>query len=131
LGDWTIPQEWLANAAVAFPESPAPDPLNINGVVSMAGILFGLSLGLGWTSRRGGFSTDGTILQRCARILAGLVGIVILYIGLKLILPSGKDLLPITFRYLRYGLVGLWVSAGAPWLFIRMKLAKPIRDSVN
>jgi membrane-associated phospholipid phosphatase len=131
LGDWKIPQEWLVNAAVAFPDGPAPDPLNINTVVSMAGILFGLSLGLAWTTRRGGFSTDGTFLQRCARILIGLIGLLILYVGLKLIFPSGKELLPTTLRYLRYGLVGAWVSAGAPWLFIRMKLAKPRQDSVN
>lgn len=131
LGDWTIPQEWLANAAVAFPEGPAPDPLNINGVVSMAGILFGLSLGLAWTARRGGFSTDGTFLQRCVRILAGLIGLLILYVGLKLILPSGKDFLPTALRYIRYGLVGVWVSAGAPWLFIRMKLANPGKNPVN
>jgi len=131
LGDWAIPQEWLTNAAVAFPEGPAPDPININGVVSMAGILFGLSLGLAWLTRRGGFSADGTILQRCARFLVGLVGILVLYVGLKLIFPSGVGLLPTALRYLRYGLVGAWVSAGAPWLFIRLKLARPSLDSAD
>jgi len=125
LGNWTIPPEWLANAAIAFPEGPSPDPFNIDGVVSMAGILFGLSLGLAWISRRGGFSSAGTFLQRVARFLVGVIGILILYGGLKFIFPSGKDLLTILLRYLRYGLVRAWVSAGAPWLFIRMKLAKP------
>jgi hypothetical protein len=54
-----------------------------------------------------------------------VLGVAILYIGLKLIFPSSEDLLSSALRYLRYGLVGVWVSAGAPWLFIRLKLAKP------
>jgi membrane-associated phospholipid phosphatase len=125
LGSWTIPEDWLLNAAVAFPDGPIPNPLDISGIISTAGTLFGLSIGLAWFTRRGGFSIDGSLGQRAARFLVGLIGVAILYVGLKLILPSGDGALPYLFRYLRYGLVGAWVSAGAPWLFIRMKLAKP------
>jgi membrane-associated phospholipid phosphatase len=124
VGNWSLPQEWLANAAAAFP-AITPIPFEIGGVVSTAGTLFGLSLGLAWMARRGGFSTEGTFLQRLARFLLGVLGVAILYIGLKLIFPSSEDLLSSALRYLRYGLVGVWVSAGAPWLFIRLKLAKP------
>jgi hypothetical protein len=59
------------------------------------------------------------------RFLVGLVGVAILYFGLKLIFPPGDGAFPYFFRYLRYSLVGAWVSAGAPWFFLRMKLAKP------
>jgi hypothetical protein len=30
--------------------------------------------------------------------------------------------LPYLLRYLRYGLVGLWIAGLAPWLFMRLKL---------
>lgn len=125
LGNWTIPDTWLLNAAVAFPDGPMPDPLNISGVISTAGTLFGLSFGLAWFTRQGGFSIEGSIGQRVARFLIGVVGVAILYLGLKVIFPSGEGIVPNIFRYLRYSFVGAWVSAGAPWLFIRMKLAHP------
>ena len=125
LGDWTMPEEWLLNIAAAFPEGPVPDPVGISGAITSAGTLFGLSLGLAWFTRQGGFSVEGSLGQRAVRFLVGLVGVAILYVGLKIIFPSGDGALPYLFRYLRYSLVGAWVSAGAPWLFLRMKLAKP------
>jgi hypothetical protein len=30
---------------------------------------------------------------------------------------------PLVFRLIRYGLIGLWVGFGAPWLFVKMRLA--------
>ena len=125
LGDWTMPEEWLINASAAFPDGPEPDPVDLSGAITSAGTLFGLSLGLAWFTRQGGFSVEGSLGQRAVRFLVGLVGVAILYAGLKIIFPSGDGALPYLFRYLRYSLVGAWVSAGAPWLFLRMKLAKP------
>ena len=129
LGTWTIPGDWLRNAAAAFPDGPAPDPVVLEGAITTAGTLFGLSLGLAWFNSRGGFSTEGSIGHRAARFLIGLAGVAVLYIGLKFIFPSGEGALPYLLRYLRYGLVGAWVSAGAPWIFVRMKLAKSKRPS--
>jgi hypothetical protein len=54
----------------------------------------------------------------------GLVGIMILWIGLGEIFPGGEALIPLILRYIRYSLVGLWVMAGAPWLFFHFKLAE-------
>jgi hypothetical protein len=125
LGDWTLPEEWLINASLAFPQGPEPDPVGLSGAITSAGTLFGLALGLAWFTRQGGFSVEGSLGQRVLRFLVGLVGVAILYFGLKLIFPSGDGALPYFFRYLRYSLVGAWVSAGAPWVFLRMKLAKP------
>lgn len=125
LGDWTMPEEWLLNAAVAFPDGPEPDPVGLSGAITSAGTLFGLSIGLAWFTRRGGFSVEGSLGQRAARFLVGLVGLGLIYLGLKIIFPSGDGMLPYLFRYLRYSLLGVWVSAGAPWLFLRLKLARP------
>jgi hypothetical protein len=40
------------------------------------------------------------------------------------VFPRGEELLSYILRYLRYTLVGLWISAGAPYLFLRLRLAQ-------
>ena len=69
------------------------------------------------------------------RCLIGFAGMVIVYMGLRLIFPGEGSLFrsfPIwghaspfyeLGRFVRYGLVGLWASAGAPWTFQQMGLA--------
>jgi len=49
--------------------------------------------------------------------------LLILWAGLKLIFPSGDDWLALILRYVRYGLVGFWVTGLAPLVFYRLKLA--------
>jgi membrane-associated phospholipid phosphatase len=122
LRQWEIPVEWVANArAVGAQELPAPTTLN--SVILSAATFFGLLAGLAWTRSRGGFDPGGPVAQRIIRFVVGLVGVLILWKGLDLIFPRGEALLPYILRYLRYALVGGWVSAGGPWLFIRLKLA--------
>ena len=70
------------------------------------------------------------------RCLTGFLGMVIIYMTLRLILPGEGSLfkdvplwgLASPFyelgRFIRYGLVGFWASVGAPWLFQRMGLAQ-------
>jgi hypothetical protein len=43
--------------------------------------------------------------------------------GLGEVFPDNADLISYFLRYVRYSLVGFWVSGGAPWLFFRFKLA--------
>jgi membrane-associated phospholipid phosphatase len=119
---WTIPEIWLTNAALNFPAGPQPDPLAMEGVITSGGTLFGFMAGLVWMNMRGGFSIEGQTTQRVVRYILGLTGVVIIYIGLKLLFPQGNDFIAYIFRYIRYGMIGAWVSAGAPWLFIRLRL---------
>ncbi|MEJ2411829.1 MAG: hypothetical protein P8Y34_02380 [Anaerolineales bacterium] len=58
------------------------------------------------------------------RYLLGLVGVAALYLGLGSIFPDTVDLTSYILRFLRYTLIGLWISWGAPVLFISLKLAK-------
>jgi hypothetical protein len=82
-----------------------------------------------WLSRRGGFKTSGVWWKLILRFLVGVIGVLIFYLGLDflfgLIAPDAEAVLPFVLRFVRYTFVGAWVSAGAPWLFIRLKLAKP------
>jgi hypothetical protein len=71
-----------------------------------------------------------------ARYALGLTGAGIIYLGFRLLLPGEASLfadLPWwgaaspyyeLGRFLRYGLLGLWTAAGAPWLFRRLALAE-------
>ena len=60
------------------------------------------------------------------RYLVGVAGVLIIYYGLKIIFPEGESILAYLLRYLRYTLIGFWVSAGAPWIFIRLRLAEKL-----
>ena len=41
------------------------------------------------------------------------------------VFPGEGEALYTPLRFLRYGLLGLWISLGAPWLFTRIRLAEP------
>jgi hypothetical protein len=77
-----------------------------------------------WLASRGGYQTSGSIEKRALRYVIGLIGIIILWYGLGQVFPRGETWIPLTLRYIRYTLVGLWVTAGAPWLFFHFKLVR-------
>jgi membrane-associated phospholipid phosphatase len=121
LDSYTFPEAWRDNALRASKELPAP--VSMEGFFTSAGTFFGLAAGAAWITSRGGYQAEGPLEKRALRFVIGLIGIIILWRGLALIFPDQADLVSYAFRYLRYSLVGFWVSAGAPWLFFRFKLA--------
>jgi membrane-associated phospholipid phosphatase len=123
LQNWVVPAEWLANVAKAG-VAELPNPVSISSALTYAGSLFGFLAGLAWLQSRGGFEAGGPLPKRVVRFLFGLFGVLVLYVGLKLIFPEGETLVSNLLRYCRYALVGLWVAAGAPSLFVRLKLAQ-------
>jgi len=125
LGNYTVPQEWINNALKVFPESEPINPLVINGVYSTAGALFGLAMGVAMIARRGGLDTAGPWWQRLLRVVLGLAGVIVLYLGLSVVFPHGSDFMANLLRYIRYALVGVWVTWLAPLVFFALKLAKP------
>lgn len=124
IGDWSLPPEWVANAVLADPGGEPINPLGISGLVSNAGAFFGLAAGGMWLFSRGGFNAGGPALQRLLRFVLGLLGVMLIWGGLGQIFPDGETFLPLLLRYLRYGLVGLWIAALAPRVFVRMRLAE-------
>ena len=113
--NWQPPQEWAAYATNAF---------SIQDFATSAGTLFGLLVGLVWLARHGGFKTNGRWWTLVLRYLLGVAGVLIIRYGLKFIFPEGENALSYFLRYLRYTLIGFWVSGVAPWVFIRLKLAE-------
>ena len=120
LAGYTFPEEWRDNALRA---GPLPDPVSMEDFITSAGTFFGLAVGGAWLASRGGYQAEGPVGKRALRFVIGLVGVLLLWRGLALFLPDNADLISFSLRYVRYTLVGFWVTAGAPWLFFRFKLA--------
>ncbi len=114
----------LAALARAWGQGHTPaawaDAWSLDGVLTAAGTWTGMVVGWAWLHARGGFDAGGPVLQRGLRVLVGLVGVLVLWAGLRAVLPAGEGLLPAAARLLRYGLVGFWVTGLAPALFRRL-----------
>ncbi len=121
---WELPSAWVENAALAAPDDPI-EPLALSGVISNAAVLFGLGAGYVIMNAQGGFNPKGKIRQQILKYIIGIIGVLVIWMGLKLIFPEGETLVASIFRYIRYGLAGLWISLGAPWIFVKAKLAQP------
>ncbi len=118
--NFVVPAEWVVNATRGGGE--APNPLSMETVVTTMGTLFGLLAGVAWLAPRGGYAATGPAWKRVLRYFVGVIGVAVFYLGLKLVFPDGDDVVALVFRYIRYTLVGAWVSAGAPWVFSKTKL---------
>ncbi len=127
LSGWELPQEWIENAAAAFPNLDPINPTSPSGIVSNAAVFFGLAAGAIWISHHGGFRAVGVWWQIVLRYLIGLFGVLMIWIGLDRAFPSGEDPISLAFRYIRYALIGIWISGLAPYIFLRLRLAKSER----
>jgi membrane-associated phospholipid phosphatase len=84
-----------------------------------AAALMGVGLGAVWERGRIRFSTEGTAWSRAGRLALGLLVALGIWAGLRgMLAPLGEP-----GRALRYALLGLWVTGGGPWLFVRLGLA--------
>ena len=119
------PSQWEITAARVV--SLAPGQLALNpratmGTVGVAGTFFGLATGAILMFQRGGFDVRGSWWKRVVRFVLGAIGVVILWLGLRMVFPHDASLASQVLRYVRCGLTGFWVSYGAPWVFIKLGL---------
>ncbi len=97
---------------------------------SMGGAFFGMSVGYIFMAEWFAFSASRTAVGKrpgflilCARYLLGMIGAGFIYGVLKMVFPPEGSSWYAMGRFIRYGLLGAWVSAGAPWVFLKLKLA--------
>ena len=89
--------------------------------VTGAAMLMGVSCGIAMERRWVGFDACGPVWQRVLRFLVGAMSLGMLFGLLHLIFDAVETaLVP---RIIRYGLLGWWVSCGAPILFLKLGLA--------
>ncbi len=122
--EWQIPLIWIENARLAFPNEELIDPFNISSLLLINGALFGFSAGRLWISARGGFNAKGIWWKRVLRFLIGIGGIAILWMGSGAIIPDQDNFLGYTLYYLLNALIGFWIAALAPLLFLRLNLVE-------
>lgn len=123
LRGFSVPAEWVANTQAIQPDEPI-NPDTLDDSLTYTGALFGLAVGVTWLAGRGGFSAQGKPLQFILRFALGAAGALLIWRGLGAVFPGGENLLAYALRYFRYALLGFWLAAGAPWLFIRLGWAK-------
>ena len=126
LPGWSLPPVWVNNAHLAFPDEPAINPLSYHNFLSGSGAFFGLAAGWIWITRLGGFSTRDDWWKLVLRYLVGLVGVLILYLGLGALFNDSETFISYALRYIRYALIGFWMSGFAPWLFVKLRLASQL-----
>jgi membrane-associated phospholipid phosphatase len=119
-GDWI---EQAAQATAALGESEPIDPTSSASLIANTATFFGISTGAILLLDWGKFKTAGTWAQRIGRYVVGLIGLILLFFGLRLIFPSEPVLLGAILRFIRYASVGFWVAYLAPRLFVKLRLA--------
>jgi membrane-associated phospholipid phosphatase len=94
----------------------------IKNTATAMGTLAGAGVGLTLTYRYVPFNARGPLWQRILRFVIGSAIVVPLYLGFKTVSPGEGSALYLGFRFLSFGLIGLWGSLGAPWLFRLLRL---------
>jgi membrane-associated phospholipid phosphatase len=115
LSGWQAPSEWASYATQA---------VTLEGGTTTAGTFFGLLAGVAWLARLGWFQEKDPWWKLVLRYLLGVAGVLAIRYGLKFIFPAGETLLAYFFRYVRYTLIGFWMTGGAPWVFLKLRLAE-------
>ncbi len=78
---------------------------------AMTGAAVGMVLERRWIR----FQVSASWLKRLGCFMIGMAVSLVLWAGLKAVLQAPE--LESLFRFVRYGLLGLWVGLGAPWTF--------------
>ncbi len=121
LQGWQMPSSWQAN--ILQWTDTLPHPVSLAGALSSAGTLFGFGLGLIWITRRGGVVLhEQNLWQKALCYLLGMLVLILLWYGLGKIFPRTETVLAFTLRYVRYTLIGFWISGLAPAVFRKLHL---------
>jgi membrane-associated phospholipid phosphatase len=125
---------WTINLLIArFPDPPdwAGFMLQARGLshyFTLAGALFGAAAGYVLMRRYARFRVKGAGWQLIVRYLLGVAGVLVIYLGLDALfslLAADESIIGLVLRYIRYCAVTFWAIFGAPWVFLRLKLAEP------
>ena len=114
---------WQIAAAVFLPVGLILiNPKDSAYALSAGGVLLGFGSGIILERRWVRFYAGGSFLKKILRYIAGILVLFGLWMGLR---RGFAGLEPAwLLRVVRYALVGLWAGLGAPWLFLRLKLAE-------
>jgi len=114
VGPWTIDPACAARAGDV-------DPFNLDCIFTLSGTWLGMLGGFVLlVSKKGHFKASAGGWRRFVRLIVGLLGTFLLYFGLGQIFPRNADFISFALRFIRYTLIGLWVSWLGPLFFERI-----------
>ena len=122
---FSIPQEWMDHAGAAG--NTEIEPFNNTVYTTNAAVFFGAVVGYSWLGMRGGFNAGGAWGKRILRYVVGLAVAVAIWAGLDAVfsaLAEDTTLFGHILRFVRYGLVGLWIGGVGPLVFKRLGWAE-------
>lgn len=103
------------------------EPYALDGAITAGGAWFGLLAGIIVTYPKIPLGRiHATWQQLIFRFVIGLIGVLILWGGLKAVFPEDIQFISEMLRFIRYGLVGFWIAGGAPWLFMKFRLEQAV-----
>ncbi|MFW5714480.1 MAG: phosphatase PAP2 family protein [Brevefilum sp.] len=115
---WLMDTTWAERAGEV-------DPYKLEGIVTVSGTWYGMLCGFViLTEKRGQFLAGEGGWRRLVRFFVGLAGVAVLYLGLGVIFPDGVSFISLVLRFLRYSLIGFWVSWWGPLVFEWLGLLK-------
>ena len=93
----------------------------------LMGTMAGIGLGLALAVRYISWGVHGPWWHRALRFLIGSAVVFALNLGFKAVFPSddGKAFY-LVLRFIGFGIIGIWVTLGAPWLYRIMRLAPKV-----
>ena len=115
---WQPEAEWLLR-------EPDIDPFNLNWAINLSALWLGMLGGFFvLQDKKGVLQSKQGGRQKIVRYLVGLAGVMALNFGLGALFPKDLGLLSMILRFIRYGLIGLWISAGSVLLFEKMGIGE-------
>ncbi|HSM24902.1 MAG TPA: phosphatase PAP2 family protein [Anaerolineaceae bacterium] len=120
--NWQFSPVYLENVNRVF-EGNTPQPFSLDGILTASGAWLGLIVGVVLVSDKIPLGKiTSSLNKKIVRFIIGLIGVMILWAGLRLVFPSDIAFLSEFLRFVRYFLIGIWISGGAPFLFRRLNL---------
>jgi len=126
---------WLINTLIASSPDPAgwahyaAKARGISHYFTLAGATFGMLAGYTLMREHAAFQAKGSWARRIGRYMLGMVGVLLLYFGLDMLfgmLAADESTIGLGLRYIRYGTVTFWAMFGAPWVFLKLRLAERV-----
>jgi len=120
VGEWIGKQSFAMQIALAIILPLAFAAFHFTSdTAKSAGVLLGFYAGLPIEEKFIRFDARTDWLKQIIKFVIGLAVLLALRFGLKAIFPEQA-----LFDLVRYTAMGLWVSIGAPWVFVSARLAK-------
>jgi len=107
--------------------SYATEARTISPFFTLSGALFGSIAGYAMMRQYAQFQTSGTFGIRVLRYVVGIIGVFLIYFGLDVVfglLAADETTLGYILRYIRYGATTFWMTVGAPFVFLKVRLAE-------